>query len=81
MTQNIVTKFVGKPAQEFDFGFNGIRSAANFMVAIAYGTDAIAAEKYNGRRNAGKFFSIALEHFVHIFRKYETNGEFFPASW
>ena len=40
------------------------------MVAIAYGKGAIAAEKYNGRRNTEKFFSIVLEHFVHIFRKY-----------
>ena len=40
------------------------------MVAIAYGKGGVAAEKYNGRRNAEKFCSIVLEHFVHIFRKF-----------
>ena len=35
------------------------------MVAIAYGKGVIAAKKYNGGRNAEKFFSIVLEHFVH----------------
>lgn len=40
---------------------------AQFMIAVAYGKDAIAAELYHGRINAEMFSSFVCEHFANMF--------------
>ena len=42
---------------------------AQFIIAVAYGKDTIAAELYHGRTNAEMFSSFVCEHFANIFKK------------
>ena len=44
-------------------------NVAHFMIAVAYGKNAIAAEPYHGRINAEMVSSFVCEHFAKMFKK------------